>query len=254
MFWAYFKRLNYLLISQPGVLQGLVRGASGLLDAVREDIVCVQEQFLPNQTEQLNEMARSRGLFQFPGESERSYRYRLVNAYQWWKLTQSESGLAQILMDYSGLSNLRFENLDDPLRWAEFTIDADICGGFDRNQWNTLVSAIDELKPARSKIAGINLNSTTEPILVDVAFAVVSGIDCFLTTGDATLYYCPLSVSSRIGVLQTEITILLNFQSNQTDVVDCGVFDNPAMFSVVSGTYQTVINDMVDCGQRWGAF
>jgi len=247
MFWEYFKNIKFLLVDQPGILQGLLRGSAGLLDAVQQDILYLRDQFMDSSTDLLDEMARSRGLFPFPGESKTAYRYRLINAYQWWVSTQSERGLAEILMNYSGLAHLQLTNLDEPDRWAEFIISAEIVDGFDSDQWQSLISAIDELKPARSKLAGIDLKTTTSVAEMNIAAASVSGIESILVSGDNYYYYVPLKLTFSMGVVQTLVSLLARFETRQVEILDCGLFDT-TLAIVDSGTFQTQAPHIVDCG------
>jgi len=251
MFWNYFQKLKFLLIEYPGIFQGLVRGASLTLDQAREDIFYLREQFLSSETDQISKLAGSRGLHQYPGETDSAFRYRLIHAHEWWKKTQSGRGLAEILMQYTGLKSLQLKKLDDPERWAEFIIDAEIPeGGIDSSQYSTLLSAIDELKQASSKLAGVNVQSTVEPCEITVAAALATGVSSIYNSCLSTkMFYIPLPVLLGNQYTQSYVTIRLSDSfSDWSDVLDCGSFQLQATEVCDCGLYSALSADVVENG------
>jgi hypothetical protein len=161
LFWAYFRdtlRLPFIL--KRGALALLAEGGATLLDAARGVIVSLRDQFCPERCEEafLANFARSRGMVRAPQEPDTHWNARVRFAYHWWVRGGRSSTMAQVLVDYFGFASVEIINLraEDSTRWAEFRIVADVVGsdlmfGDDQIQW-----AINEIKPARSKLAGID--------------------------------------------------------------------------------------------------
>jgi len=250
MFWKYFQSLRFLLIDFPGIFQGLVRGASISLDLARDDIFWLREQFLPSLTENLNEMGSSRGLHKYIGETDEQFRFRIEMAFLFWKQTQSKAGLQDFLMEYTGLENLFFKNIDGE-RWAEFSIDAKIPDqGFGDQQMTVLFNIVDELKPARSKLAGINLKTYISDCQIPIALSSIAGLSQYSNFPVKDLFFIPICLTIGNYCNQSYLTIKLSdvfdelfiienggFESQAIEIVDSGSFLNPAVLVSENGYF-----------------
>ncbi|PKN67196.1 MAG: hypothetical protein CVU57_04385 [Deltaproteobacteria bacterium HGW-Deltaproteobacteria-15] len=160
VFWAYFRdKLRWPLIHRPGALSALVEGAAGLLDAAREDVLWLRDQFFAEQCEEvfLSKFAKSRGIGRAPLETDKNYLWRVRFAYLWWIGAGRPDHMIDVLAKFFGfgggwISNLREE---DPERWAEFRVHIDVIGDTLHFTEQQVVWAINEMKPARSKLAEI---------------------------------------------------------------------------------------------------
>jgi P2-related tail formation protein len=162
VFGDYFKKtLRWPLLASPGPLSMLVDGGASVLDIARDHIMWLRNQFAPAlcEDEFLIHFARSRGVRRAPLETEEHYQARVRAAYLWWSRGGRASSLEQTLVRYFGFASVTVESLrdEDPDRWAEFRVVLDVQGsdltmGFEHSEW-----AINEIKPARSKLAGINI-------------------------------------------------------------------------------------------------
>jgi hypothetical protein len=181
-YWRYFRdTLRWPLIASPGPLAALVEGGAAALDAVREVILQLRDQFLPVRCEDLHltYFARSRGLARGPREPEEHWQARVRFAYHWWISGGRASALAEALRSGFGFTEVAVINLgtggtlydestDAPLidettgavllaensgRWAEFMVICYLAGNEQVWTEEQVVWAINEVKPARSKLA-----------------------------------------------------------------------------------------------------
>lgn len=160
LFWAYFRdKLRFAPIQRPGPLAALAEGAAAALDTVREVMLKLREQFFPEKCEQelLKRYARSRGIVRVPLEPEAHWLYRVRFAYLWWRSGGRGGAMAITLTNYFGFLSVTIENLrgEDPERWAEFRVRAELIGSDPSVAPEQVEWAINEMKPARSKLAGL---------------------------------------------------------------------------------------------------
>jgi len=165
LFWSYFRdtlRLPYIL--KRGALAMLAEGGSTGLDGVRGIIVTLRDQFLAERCEEavLANFARSRGIIRAPLEPEASWRGRVRFAYLWWQRGGRAGGMEQVLIDYFGFAAVDVANMraEDPARWAEFTVTCSMIGEEAPFTPEQVTWLINEMKPARSKLAGLTFEAT----------------------------------------------------------------------------------------------
>jgi hypothetical protein len=179
-------------------------GADGL-DVAREVAITVREQFFPAlcELEILTRFADSRGIVRAPLESDAHWVERVRFAYIWWYGGGRASSLSEqlrvgfdfrsvtvinhnetlLLYDETTNAALHDETTLEPINngtsdhWAEFSVIAKLKGlesGYTREQ---IVWAINEIKPARSKlfefilIAPLFDETTGAPLFDEMAFA-----------------------------------------------------------------------------------
>lgn len=159
IYWRYFRdTLRWPLLLTPGPLAALVEGAASALDAARQLILDLRDQFYPTrcEVELLPNHAASRGIVRFVGEEEAVYQARISSAWLWWRKAGRAPALEDLLKNLYGFETVTVVNLRsiDPARWAEFDVrivslaegELDLVG---------LERLINEFKPARSKLAAI---------------------------------------------------------------------------------------------------
>lgn len=160
LFWDYFKNtLRLPFIAKPGPLPMLADGGADSLDATHGVMLTLRDQFSPErcETAYLARYARSRGIVRAPLEPEPHWQGRVRLAYIWHLRGGRAGGMAATLCGYFGFTGVQVINLAtvDPERWAEFKVICDLGGvspwfNLDQVEW-----AINELKPARSKLGEI---------------------------------------------------------------------------------------------------
>lgn len=175
VFWNYFKNtLKFLLVRSPGPVASLVRGAAGVLDDARESALWLRDQFLPDrcETANLDEFARSRGITRAAYETDEQYYGRVRLAWNWFVTGGRESGVKRIVSDACGIDTVDIINLrdTDPERWAEFAVRINNIQGDMLTKLPTMTWAINEVKPARSKLTGYELVIYLETALAWVGF------------------------------------------------------------------------------------
>lgn len=199
IFWRYFKEnLAWPLTRIPGGLAALAEGAAGALDQVRQDILWLRLQFNPStcETQYLEHYARARGIRRHRLESLDLFRVRVVSAYAWQLMGGKVSGLRKILDYYgyvvAGIVNLRTE---DPARWAEFRVALEPpAEGFRADDYELLAWAINDQKPARSKLASIRLNREASlglfagMVLIARPRITIAPFVAVITIADSTLH------------------------------------------------------------------
>lgn len=159
IYWRYFRdTLRWPLLLAPGPLAALVEGAASALDAARQLILDLRDQFYPArcEVELLPQHAKSRGIVRFVVEPEAVYQERVRNAWLWWRKAGRAAALEDLLKSLYGFASVTVINLRaaDPARWAEFTVEIISADPEPLDEVN-LTRLINEFKPARSKLAGI---------------------------------------------------------------------------------------------------
>ncbi len=161
LYWDYFKeRLRLGLICRPGPLALLAEGGAVVLDATREQIISLRDQFHPEtcDAEHLVNFARSRGIVQAPLESTEYYHARIKAAYHWWVRGGRASTMAAVMVNAFGAESASVVSLrgEDPARWAEFRLlirgRAGLVARLDQLIW-----VANDIKPARSKLANVEI-------------------------------------------------------------------------------------------------
>lgn len=185
LFWDYFKKeLRFPFILKGDALAMLADGASVSLDDARDVALQLRDQFIPFRCEQvyLTNFARSRGIVQNPLEPDDHWLARVRFAYNWWRNGGRASAMAEALRigfnfagvmvinhgaegslidETSGLmlidettgAALNYER--DSSRWAEFSVIIYLNGYECLYTIDQITWAINEVKPARSKLAEI---------------------------------------------------------------------------------------------------
>jgi len=164
IFWDYFRKtLRLPWIQKPGPLAMLTDGGATSLDPARDDILQLRDQFSPERCEAafLANFARSRGIVQSPMELEDHWLARIRFAYQWWARGGRAATMVEVFVQGFGFEAARVINLrtEDPLKWASFRVETENPAGespvvFEQVKW-----AINEIKPARSKLAELRYHT-----------------------------------------------------------------------------------------------
>ncbi|XPV77638.1 MAG: phage tail protein [Desulfovibrio sp.] len=181
-FWRYFRdTLRWPLLAVGGPLCVIVEGLGRMMDAVREDIFFLRDQFSPVtcEPEMVAHLGESRGIVQHPLESNKQYRTRVIKAYAWQLLGGREQGLP-VIFEHYGYGGCKVESLrpEDVQRWAEFKV------GIDANRvreavlterdYKLIRFVATDQKPARSKLAGI-YTKADNPASVNAGAMLVVG-------------------------------------------------------------------------------
>jgi len=159
--WDYFREtLRLSFIQQPGPLAMLAEGGSTALDAARDDMLALRDQFLPSRCEDdlLYRFAVARGIVRHPLEPAEHWKERIRFAYVWWVAGGRASALAEALTIGFGFARVTVINMraEDPARWASFKVTLE-SGPVTAPPVGTasVIWAINEVKPARSKCGAL---------------------------------------------------------------------------------------------------
>lgn len=157
LFWPYFRdTLRLPFVRGTGPMAMLAEGGAEALDEARDVISLLRDQFFPFRCEAvyLARFARSRGIVRSPLEPEEHWLARVRFAYHWWSRGGRASAMAEGLRLGFGFSDVRVINMraEDPAKWAQFRceldgVTGDVLSRVDQVRW-----AINEVKPARSKL------------------------------------------------------------------------------------------------------
>lgn len=180
IFWTYLRdTLRLPAIQQPGPLAMLADGGATTLDSARDVALQLRDQFFAERCEvaYLANFARRRGIVRGQLEPESSYHSRVRLAYLWHVQGGRESGMRQVLCDLFGFAETTVVNLrhEDPARWAEFRVVCDVGLGinpdisFEQVEW-----AVNETKPARSRLAEIRITTVVLSNIPALTFAMIS--------------------------------------------------------------------------------
>jgi len=187
LFWHYFRdTLRPTFIQTSDALALLAEGSARLLDDVRDIIITLRDQYSPTRCEpaNLSRFAASRGLVRHALEPEEHWLARISFAYHYWARGGRASSLEEALrlgFGFAGAGVVRINtsgalydetsgaglydestgailDYDNSERWAEFLVvcylrpDQQVSGV---SVMNGVIWAINEVKPARSKLAGV---------------------------------------------------------------------------------------------------
>ena len=189
LFFDYFRRtLRLPFISASGPLALLAEGGADCLDTVREIILILRDQFLPARCEDvlLVRFAAVRGIRRAAFEPEEYWLSRVRFAYAWYIRGGRASALEEALCAGFGFISAKVVNLrdEDPARWASFRIVLDGAFGDLLSRFDQLEWAINEVKPARSKLAGMTLQLTSRGDVPVMGGACCYGKTITLLSGD----------------------------------------------------------------------
>jgi hypothetical protein len=168
IFWDYFRRtLRLPFIQQPGPLAMLADGGADSLDAARDDMLTLRDQFLPARCEDafLYRFAAARGIVRHPLEPDEHWKERIRCAYVWWVAGGRVSAMGEALTAGFGFAGANVVNLrlEDPARWASFRVLLTTAAasapavGIESIAW-----AINEVKPGRSKLVALTIATPGE--------------------------------------------------------------------------------------------
>ena len=179
LFWSYFRdTLRFPFILKGGALALLAEGAALLLDTVRDLILSLRDQFFSTLCEEANlvHFAKSRGIVRAPLEPDSSYFGRVRFAYLWWKQGGRVSGMRRVLISYFGFGDIEIINMRtvDAARWAEFKVIASVIGSNLMFTEEQIIWAINEIKRAGSKLAGIEYVYSIEGDVPVYSFGMTS--------------------------------------------------------------------------------
>jgi len=180
LLWTYFRdSLRVSFLAKPGPLSMLAEGGALCLDTVRDTILQLRDQFLPARCEDvyLERFAASRGIVRAPLEPVEHWQARIRFAYHWWARGGRGSALSEALRLGFGFTSAAVIDLrpEDPLRWASFRVvieggAGDILLRVAQVRW-----AINEVKPARSKLAELKFYAPAERVERCAGIAVLGG-------------------------------------------------------------------------------
>lgn len=160
-FWEYFKSLGFTPILEPGPLAMIAEGGADELEGQRVTMLILRDQFFAEKCddEMLVRFATARGIFRMREEPEEYYRQRIRFAYAWWSKGGRESAMQETMVQSFGFTACSVFNMRglDPARWAEFRLDISGVTGDLTVSIEQIVWAANEVKPARSKLAGLKL-------------------------------------------------------------------------------------------------
>jgi len=191
VFWKYFQKLSFPLILKGGALAKSAMGGAEALDAARDNIFWLRNQFFPEICDagHISEFARSRSIARAPVESSDQFARRVIYAWQFFRLGGKAAGLPEILKLY-GLSDVELVehsqlvedfrlsggefidgagtldgigDLSSALKirfvttgWAEFVVRFNTGGDvFNIDTQRLVVHIINDIKPARSRLTGL---------------------------------------------------------------------------------------------------
>lgn len=180
LFWDYFtKTLRLPFIQAAGPLALLADGGAASLDAARDIVVALRDQFFPSRcdAEFLIQFARSRGIVRNPLEPEEHWLERVRFTYHWWSRGGRASAMKEGLMLGFGFTAARVINMrdEDPAKWAQFRIELDGVSGDVLSRVDQIRWAIDEVKPARSKLFALRFAATSQSVEQHGGIAVQRG-------------------------------------------------------------------------------
>jgi hypothetical protein len=193
LFWSYFRdSLRFPLIRNLGPLAMLVEGAAVTLDEVRELIIALRDQTQPLRCNDamLLRFAASRGITRSPNEPELYWLERVRFAYDWWCKGGRSSLLSKSLVDGFNVASAKIINMrrEDPTQWASFRLEIDGASGDLLTRLNQIDWAVNEVKPARSKLKHTSLFVSKSDILPFWAGVVLFGETVTHFSGEDFMY------------------------------------------------------------------
>jgi len=160
MFWNYIRtKLAFIPVLKQGPLSALVNGAAKSLDTARGDILAVREAMMPETAapNYLAVIARQRGIVKWPDEAFDAFRVRVTIARLYWRTGGNPFGLCDILNAF-GYRDIDVIEHTGKI-WAEMTVAMKMDLAHAVPNTSYLVRLINDIKPARSRLRGLNLFS-----------------------------------------------------------------------------------------------
>ncbi|WP_051294884.1 phage tail protein [Maridesulfovibrio bastinii] len=157
-----FKKLRWPLCMSSGPIAVVVHGLARVFNDVVMDINWLRDQFNPATCENqfVQPLAESRGIKRHRLETDdNKFRQRVVKAFAWQLLGGKSAGMP-VLLKHFGYETEEPVNLrsEDQKRWAEFRINLTTpISPIQQDDFELLGWAINESKPARSKLASIRV-------------------------------------------------------------------------------------------------
>lgn len=184
MFWDYVrKKLAFIPVLTPGPIAALVEGAATNLDTARADILALRGAMMPETAEPdyLSIIARQRGILRWPDESLDAFRVRVTIAWLYWKTGGNPLGLEEVLHAFGYQDVDVIEHTDDI--WAETTVAVKMEMAHAVPNTSYLVRLINDVKPARTRLRGLNLFSGESAALNAGPTVIKTHTQNQLTTG-----------------------------------------------------------------------
>lgn len=207
-----FKTLRWPLCLNPGPIASVVHGLARVFNSVVADIEWLRDQFNPATCElqYLAPLAESRGITRHRLETDNDkFRQRVVKAFAWQLLGGKSAGMPVLLKHFGYETdepiNVRSEDVE---RWAEFRIEMDSPETVLQNDYELLLWAINESKPARSKLESIRFRSVLEKEMYTGGK---------IRTGDVQ------HIPHRFGINVNPIQVYSGVGITQADIINIGI-------------------------------
>lgn len=165
MIREYINRRNFIPILKKGPLRAIVKGGEKNLEEAGSNINFLVKQFLPQlaEPEFVKELGRSRGITQWPVETDDEYKIRVLMAYAFWKKGENHLGMEDIIKafgyEYPEIIEYN-DSVDTPAKYATFSVNLGLNASVAETGF--LLKLINEVKPARSKLGQLKTLSHTE--------------------------------------------------------------------------------------------
>lgn len=182
-FYEYFsKTLRFPFLRVGSTIISLVRGIALVLDNMLPSITWLRDQFLVSkcENEYLRYFAASRAIQRYTFESDDQYRDRIFAAFVYFSQAGKESGIKQIFAIYGLDVSVRNMRDTDPERWAEFELIFSGVSGSVMTGSTEYIEIINDIKAARSKLAGVVYNLDTVGADVYTASCLQSNAVCIV--------------------------------------------------------------------------
>lgn len=215
LFWRYFRdTLAWPWLATPGALCVIAKGLADTMDAVRDDIRWMRDQWVVPLAEQdrMQGYGASRGAPRTRHDDDARHRRRVERAFAWHRMGGTVDGLPQILAEY-GYPDGRVRNLrdDDPAQWAHFDVEllSPPSTGFGAADIDAVRSLANEYKPARSVLGKVGFTLRSSAGLT--AGAVISTaiiMEHRVGGGEAAFPPAPLHVGAgciQYVIIQSEV-------------------------------------------------
>ncbi|MGE4319616.1 MAG: phage tail protein [Deferribacterales bacterium] len=167
-FYQYFSQtLRFPFLRAGSAFLSLVKGIAVVLDEMLEKLNWVRDQFVPSkcETQYLRHFADSRSIKRYSFETDEQYRGRICAAYVFFAQAGKDAGVQAIFALYGLPATIESLRDTDEERWAEFyLIFADVTGEV-ISSTDEYIQIMNDVKPARSKLAGVKYNLETDGTL-----------------------------------------------------------------------------------------
>ena len=157
-FYEYFsKTLKFPFLRTGSTLLSLIKGIALVLDNMLPTMSWLRDQFIVSSCEKdyLRRFAASRAIKRYSFESDDQYRDRIFAAFVFFAQAGKESGIKQIFALYGLDVSVRNMRDTDMERWAEFELIFSGVSGDVMSGASEYIEIINDIKAARSKLAGV---------------------------------------------------------------------------------------------------